>query len=132
MNYTAITAALARLYFYADRLAEAEKMATEVIDFVDEYGAKVFTFTPRVDYAKKTKLYDELIFALSQRKLTENVEKYDETEDSDSHLAMDYWDWVELVDEDAGDRRLSLDGGLVRVFESENMFLAVSITTLRI
>ena len=119
MNYTAITAALARLYFYADRLAEAEKMATEVIDFVDEYGAKVFTFTPRVDYAKKTKLYDELIFALSQRKLTENVEKYDETEDSDSHLAMDYWDWVELVDEDAGDRRLSLDGGLVRVFESE-------------
>ena len=119
MNYTAITAALSRLYFYAYRLAEAEKMATEVIDFVDEYGAKVFTFTPRVDYAKKTKLYDELIFALSQRKLTENVEKYDETEDSDSHLAMDYWDWVELVDEDAGDRRLSLDGGLVRVFESE-------------
>ena len=119
MNYTAITAALARLYFYADRLAEAEKMATEVIDFVDEYGAKVFTFTPRVDYAKKTKLYDELIFALSQRKLTENVEKYDETEDSDSHLAMEYWDWVDLVDEDAGDRRLSLDGGLVRVFESE-------------
>lgn len=119
MNYTAITAALARLYFYADRLEDAEKMATEVINFVDEYGANVFTFTPRIDYAKKTKLYDELIFALSQRKLTENVEKYDETEDSESHLAMDYWDWLDLTGEDAGDRRLSQDGGLVRVVEEQ-------------
>ena len=119
MNYTAITAALARLYFYADRLEDAEKMATEVINFVDEYGANVFTFTPRIDYAKKTKLYDELIFALSQRKLTENVEKYDETEDSESHLAMDYWDWLDLTSKDAGDRRLSQDGGLVRVVEEQ-------------
>lgn len=117
MNYTAVTAALARLYFYADRLEDAAKMATEVIDFVDDTGAKIFTFTPRSEYAVKTKLYDELIFALSQRKLTENVEKYDESIDSEGQLAVDYWDWLDWIEEDAGDRRLSKDGGLVRIVE---------------
>lgn len=124
MNYTAVTAALARLYFYADRLEDAAKMATEIIDFMDGHGSNVFTFTPRIDYAKKTKLYDELIFALSQRKLTENVEKYDETEDSESHLAIDYYDWLDLVAEDAGDRRLSKDGGLVRIVEEQEFVLS--------
>lgn len=117
MNYTAVTAALARLYFYADRLEDAAKMATEVIDFVDDTDAKVFTFTPRNEFTEKTKLYNDLIFALSQRKLTENVEKYDESMDSEGQLAIDYYDWLDLVAEDAGDRRLSQGGGLVRVVE---------------
>ncbi|WP_292270103.1 RagB/SusD family nutrient uptake outer membrane protein [Butyricimonas sp.] len=119
MNYTAVTAALARLYFYADRLEEAADMATEVIDFVDENNNNVFTFTDKSNFSVNTKMYNDLIFALSQRKLTENFEKYDETEDSECHLGMDYDDWEEIAGEDAGDRRVSQDGGLVRVFYDE-------------
>ena len=117
MNYTAITAALARLYFYADRLEEAAQMATEVIDFKDEDGYNVFTFTPESQFTVKSKLYDDLIFALSQRKLTEKFEEYDESEDSQSHLAMDYDDWDEIASADAGDKRVAEKDGLVRVLE---------------
>ena len=118
MNYTAVTAALARLYFYANRLEEAAKMATEVIDFVDDRGEKIFSFTSKETFSNKTKMYDELIFALSQRKLTENFENYDESDDNACNLAVDYWDWEEWKSEDAGDKRLAEDGGLVRVVEA--------------
>lgn len=119
MNYTAITAALARLYFYANRLDEARAMATEVIDFKDQNDANVFTFTLQTDFTQKTKWYDDLIFALSQRKLTEEFAKYDEDEESDSHLMMDMDEWEELSDMDAGDARMFKDGGMVRLLNDQ-------------
>lgn len=114
MNYTAVTATLARLYFYANRLEEAKDLATEVIDFKDQNGANVFSFTKIAEYPQKTKLYDDLVFALSQRTLTDEYAKYDEKMENESHLIMDMDVWEELVAEDAGDARVSNDGGLIR------------------
>lgn len=119
LNYTAVTAALARLYFWAGRLEDAYEMATEVIDFKDSNGSNVFEFTDPGEYATKTKRYDGLIFALSSRHLTEEFAKYDETEDSEAHLCMDYDVWEEMADEDAADQRVDENGGLVRTLYDE-------------
>ena len=126
LNYTAVTAALARLYFWAGRLDDAYEMATEVIDFKDSDGSNVFNFTSTSEYATKTKRYDGLIFALSSRHLTEEFAKYDETEDSECHLGMDYDDWTMLASEDSGDRRVSENGGLVRALSDWESYMTLT------
>ena len=67
MNYYAATAMLARVYNYKGELQLAAEQAQEVID----NGS----FPVKGDYAKP-KQYEDVIFALSNRKLTELFEAY--------------------------------------------------------
>ncbi len=73
MNYYAITAILARVYSYAGDLENAYKQAEEVCDAEDSDGFKLFDFCRDFSTAK---LYDGVVFALSNKKLIENFETY--------------------------------------------------------
>lgn len=78
MNYYAICATLARVYNYAGMYQEAFNEASIVIDaVVDEWGSPAFSFTRRSDVSSgKVKLYDEIVFCLSNRDLWTNYEPY--------------------------------------------------------
>jgi len=74
MNYYAITAVLARAYAYAGDFEKAYKAAEEITLVEDEFGGKTFKFSS--DY-KTAKLYDGVLFALNNKKLTEYFDVYD-------------------------------------------------------
>lgn len=69
MNYYAICAMLARVYNYSGMHAEANELAQEVIDASFE-REKYFSFTPGSDMENgNRKLYNDLIFSLSNTKI---------------------------------------------------------------
>lgn len=79
MNYYAVTAMLARMYSYAGKHREAYAQAQEVMNasFV-ETGVTYpcFNFTDVTDYTQNHKLYDGLIFVLSNKKLIDDYATY--------------------------------------------------------
>ena len=79
MNYYAVTALLARVYSYAGKHQEAYQQAMEVIDakFVESgISYPCFNFTATTDFANNYKLYDELIFALSNKRMVDDYSTY--------------------------------------------------------
>lgn len=73
MNYYAITAALARVYSWSGKMKEAYDLAMEVID-AREGGNNFFPLLSYGNFPNKYKMYNELIFVLSNQKLVENYE----------------------------------------------------------
>lgn len=75
MNYYAIVAALARVYSWAGDLENAYKAAMEVIN-AKNGNSNYFTFNNSSSFSSNRKLYNELIFVLSRKKLIEEFELY--------------------------------------------------------
>lgn len=75
MNYYAVVATLARVYSWAGNLKEAHDAAQEVINARFE-SANYFTLTSGASFLGNHKLYEELIFVLSNQKLIENYKTY--------------------------------------------------------
>lgn len=74
MNYYAICAMLARVYNYSEMHEEANALAQEVID-VEYDTEKYFTFTTEANINNgNRKLYDDLIFSLSNSKVNDIYE----------------------------------------------------------
>lgn len=78
MNYYAVCALLARVYSYAGKYQEAFEETEIVVEaYSDRAQKKCFTMTTAGDLSQgKTKLYDDIIFCLSNQKLWENYEPY--------------------------------------------------------
>lgn len=102
MNYYAINAVLARAYAYVGKYQEAFDITSMLIDAQDSDDDNLFEFTPDEDVIQKPKLYDDLIFALSNQKLLENYELYYNTEEY--KLYLDIYDKEDMFD-DAADYR---------------------------
>ena len=111
MNYTAATALLARVYSYAGKAAEASAMASEVIDFLDDAGNEVYDFTDKDTFEVNPKMYDDLIFALSNSHLVDYFKEWDEPSDGQM-LVMDYEEYESILEDDGADNRWSESGGL--------------------
>lgn len=111
MNYTAATALLARVYSYAGRAREAAEMAAEVIDFLDDAGNKVFTFTDKDTFDVNPKMFHDLVFALSNSHLVDYFKEWTGAT-AGAMLCMDYDTYEEILAEDRADRRWSDAGGL--------------------
>ena len=73
MNYYAITAVLSRVYNYSGALDLAYNEAKEVFDAEFPDGGKLYGFTSDAGTAKQ---YQGVLFALNNKKLTENFETY--------------------------------------------------------
>lgn len=73
MNYFAITGILSRVYNYAGNLEKAYNEAKEVFDAKQTSGGKLYDFTPDGGTAKQ---YEDVLFALNNKKLTEYFETY--------------------------------------------------------
>ncbi len=87
MNYWAICGMLARVYTYAKMYKEAFDETEIVLNATyDDYGQTVFSFGTNRD--GNTKLYDELIFCLSNQKLVEDYKSYNSTYE----LTLETWD----------------------------------------
>ena len=113
MNYYAICATLARVYSYGDKQTLARECAEEVVEATypqSSYNTKCFTFTGGGSYNSNYKLYDGVIFGLSNQKLIDDYSNYLGTA-NDIKLPV-YYDAIiynENYDEvDTEDARLTL------------------------
>lgn len=79
MNYYAICATLARVYSYGNKQTPARENAEEILAATYLNGStisKCFTFTGGGNYSSNYKLYDGVIFGLSNQKLIEDYSNY--------------------------------------------------------
>ena len=79
MNYYAVCATLARVYSYGNKQTWARENAQEVLDATYRsgmYSYNCFTFTGGGNYGNNYKLYDGVIFALSNQKLIDDYSHY--------------------------------------------------------
>lgn len=106
MNYYAINAVLARAYAYSGQYQKAFEVTQMLIDAKDTENDNLFEFTSSEEVNQKPKLYDDLIFALSNKKLLENYELYYNTENYKLYLDIDSKD--ELFDDVADYRGTKL------------------------
>lgn len=106
MNYLAISAILARVYNYQGDHENAKKSAMETIEYSPGgYGTAV-KFANKNDVVGDKKMTDDLIFGLSNIKLYEYYERFnDATSAYNTNLVMNY-DYATLFD-DGGDYRKS-------------------------
>ena len=112
MNYYAICATLARVYSYGDKQTQARENAQEVLDATYQNGMylnKCFTFTGGGSYNSNYKLYDGVIFALSNQKLIDDYSHYLGSENIQLPVYYDAIIYNEDYDEiDTEDARLGL------------------------
>lgn len=104
LNYYAICGMLARVYSYREMYKEAYDETEIVLNATfDEYGSKLFGFTPSRDISDNgnVKMYDELLFCLSNQLLVTDYKAYRSTEP----FALNCWDLLEWFDNDNGDAR---------------------------
>ena len=95
MNYYAISALLARVYNYAGMHQEAFDEATTVIEAKGS-GGKFFTMSTSGDVTNgNIKLYDNIIFCLSNQNLWTIYEPYYNTDQS---LVLAAWDITDIFD----------------------------------
>lgn len=113
MNYYAITAMLARAYNYVGEHDLAVAEANKVIEAKDRstgFSTKLFTFTVFNSSKPDRKMYDDLLFSLSNIKLYDNYLSY-YTGSPSGHVTLilkgENDDWSELFD-DKADYRLHL------------------------
>lgn len=102
VNYFAVCALLARVYNYAGRHQEAFNETTTVIE---AYSSESQTncFMPSNSASNgNTKLYDDIIFCLSNQQLWENYKSYYA---ASNNLVLSMWDLNELFDDEYDVRR---------------------------
>lgn len=83
LNYYAVCGMLARVYLYRGMYKEAFDETEIVVNAVgDKYDTPLFSFTSSYDAVTngKSKLYDEIIFCLSNQKLIDTYTNYRSTE----------------------------------------------------
>lgn len=107
LNYYAVTAALARVCMWCDKLDEALKYAQELIKYQDEHG--VFDFK---DQSTKgdIKLYNDVLFGLYAAKVTEWEKSVNDFSDPYNYYCLNilnikqifYPDLKEVEDYDTG------------------------------
>ena len=104
MNYYAVCALLARVYNYAGMHQEAFNETEIVINALcDSYGSKCFTFTPSYTLRNgNTKLYEEIIFCLSNDQLWTIYKPYYGGEMS---LYLNAWSADDLFDDNSDIRK---------------------------
>lgn len=76
MNYYAITAMLARVYFWKGEYKLAYDEAKEVLDAVDNNGRKCFSFMPYAELGENLKDYNSIIMCFFNKTLQENYEPF--------------------------------------------------------
>lgn len=113
MSYMAITALQARVFSYAGKTKEAYEAASEVIDYTDDNGNKMFTFTANSTFNTNPKMKDDLIFALSNAKEIELFKAWDNMNEDGGMVSIDYDDYEEILNENANDRRWNESGGMM-------------------
>lgn len=112
MNYYAVSAALARVYSYGNKQTLAREQAEEVIAATYPEGsstAKCFTFTGGGLFGSNFKLYDGIIFTLSNQKLIDDYSNYLGKGEIELPVYYDAMIYNENYDEiDTEDARLTL------------------------
>ena len=76
MNYYAITAMLARVYFWKGEYKLAYDEAKEVLDAIDDNGKKFFSFMPYAELGENLKDYNSIIMCFFNKTLQENYEPF--------------------------------------------------------
>lgn len=75
MNYYAVKAILARVYSYSGELENAYNEAKDVCEAKSSFGNVLFDFTQVIE---SPKLYDGVIFGLSNKKIVDNFKRFAE------------------------------------------------------
>ena len=120
MNYYAISALLARVYNYAGMHKEAFEEATAVID-AKVGNNKIFSMSTAAAVSNgNMKLYDNVIFCLSNQNLWTIYEPYHNTESS---LALAGWSKSDIFDSE-NDTRANLV-----IMESSRLFSLKNVAT---
>lgn len=91
MNYYAVTALLARVYNYMGKHEEAYKQANEVIDAAyGSWDTKVYSFTDAYDVEsnKDRKMYEEIIFTLSNTLLLDRYKSVNNYNDNSIEFTL--------------------------------------------
>lgn len=95
LNYYAVCGMLARVYLYRGMYKEAFDETEIVVNAVgDNYNTSLFSFTNSYDVSNgKSKLYDEIIFCLSNQKLVDDYTNYRSSEplSFSSNNPVKYW-----------------------------------------
>ena len=76
MNYYAITALLARVYFWMGEYELAYNEAKEVLDATDDEGKKCFSFVSYTELGSNMKDYNGIIMCFFNKTLQENYEPF--------------------------------------------------------
>lgn len=119
MNYIAIVALQARVFSYAGETKKAYDAATEVIDYQDGNGNKMFSFTATSDFGTNPKMKDDLILAFSNQKEVELFKNWDDDGEGTGMMMIDYDTYQEILNENQNDRRWNRDGGMIADFADE-------------
>ena len=126
MSYIAITALQARVFSYAGESKKAYDAASEVINYTDDNGEKMFTFTANASFNTNPKMKDDLIFALSNSKEVELFKAWDNMDEDGGMVSIDYDDYTEILDENANDRRWNESGGMVEIHSDYDWYCVIS------
>lgn len=126
MSYIAITALQARIFSYAGESKKAYDAASEVINYTDDNGEKMFTFTANASFNTNPKMKDDLIFALSNSKEVELFKAWDNMDEDAGMVSIDYDDYTEILDENANDRRWNESGGMVEIHSDYDWYCVIS------
>ncbi|MDD3039994.1 RagB/SusD family nutrient uptake outer membrane protein [Bacteroides sp.] len=104
LNYYAICGMLARVYLYRGMYKEAFDETELVINAIsDKYGSSLFDFTNSSEFGQgNNKMYDELLFCLSNQMLADNYQNYRYANSLNLYSYNPKGDWF---DDDSGDIR---------------------------
>ena len=109
INFLAVTGLLARLYNYWGKHSEAFAQAGEVADFIydKEHNYKALEYSNDSQTQYDRKFTTDLIFSLSDTKMTENYQPYSVNNSYDfMNLNPDLVKFENAPEADAGDNRL--------------------------